>query len=145
MNAGDEQQHTVGRIEQSTRALLLASADRLSGTVRSRLRQARHAAVRARGQHRQLRLQRWAPAGAVATAALALFVVLAPHRSTPPIMPVANDALEDIDLLASDVPLNGVQGVNNNNNEFYEWAADEASSGLGAGAVSAAGVPSSGM
>jgi len=128
MNADGEQQQVDGQIEQRAHALLLASTDNLPWAVRSRLAQARHAAVMAHGQHRQRRLQRlqrWVPAGAVAAAALALFLVLAPHRSAPPVVPVANGALENIDLLASDVPLNGDQAVNY---EFYEWAADKASS-----------------
>jgi hypothetical protein len=78
----------------------------------------------------------------VAAAALALFVVWAPHRTRPAAIPVANGALEDIDLLSSDVPLNVDQDVNY---EFYEWAVDEASSAPRAGARSGVGNSSNGM
>jgi hypothetical protein len=132
MNAASEEQASDSRMEQHARALLLASAEKLPWSVRSRLTQARHAAVQARNTHRHYWLQRWAPAGAVAAAALALFVVLAPHRTRPVAGPiVANGALEDIDVLSSDVPLNVDQDVNY---EFYEWAVDEASSAPRAGA-----------
>ena len=48
--------------------------------MRSRLTQARYAALAARA-HRaaRYRLQRWAPAGAAVAAALALLVVFVPH------------------------------------------------------------------
>ncbi|MGH8144406.1 MAG: hypothetical protein ACREU2_18075 [Steroidobacteraceae bacterium] len=142
MNAGSEQQQADSALEQHSRALWLASADQLPWSVRSRLTQARHAAVRARNSRRHHRLQLWAPAGAVAAAALALLVVWAPYRTRPAAIPVANGALEDIDLLSSDVPLNVDQDVNY---EFYEWAVDEASSAPRAGAQSGTASSSSGM
>lgn len=142
MNAGDEQQQVDSPIEQQTRSLLLASAEQLPWAVRSRLTQARHAALQVRDARRHHRLQRWAPAGAVAAAALALLVVLGPHRTRPAAVPVANGALEDIDLLSSDVPLNVDQDVNY---EFYEWAVDEANSAPRAGARAGVGSSSNGM
>jgi hypothetical protein len=152
MNAGGGPQVSGGgdsgigsEFEQRTRALLLASADALTGTVRSRLTQARHTALGVRATRRHYRLQRWVPAGALAAAALALLVVLAPHRMQPPSATsavVANGALEDIDLLASDVPLSADKDVNY---EFYEWAVDEASMASNSGPRPVVGTAAGGM
>jgi hypothetical protein len=60
----------------------------------------------------------------VAGVALALFVVLAPHGSGPVRMAMTGSALEDIDLFSDSdaVSLNGDQDVDY---DFYEWAAGE--------------------
>jgi hypothetical protein len=150
MNAGGGPHLSGGgdsgsEFEQRTRALLLASADALTGTVRSRLTQARHTALGMRATQRHYRLQRWVPVGALAAAALALLVVLTPHRLQPPSVAasvVANGTLDDIDLLASDVPLSADKDVNY---EFYEWAVDEASVASNNGLRPVAGPASGGM
>ena len=69
--------------------------------------------------------RRWLPAGAAIAAALALLVVYVPHGRGGAENPVANAGLEDIELLTDNdaVPLNGDQDVDY---DFYEWAADEA-------------------
>jgi hypothetical protein len=116
------------RFEQRARAALLDSADRLPGSVRSQLTQARYAALAAHAVHRPSSLlRRWVPAGALASVALVLFVALAPHPTGVPVrVAVANPSLEDMDMLADSdgLSLNGDQDVDF---DFYEWAAEEAS------------------
>jgi hypothetical protein len=126
--------------ELRTRELLRGSAERLSGATRSRLTQARYAALAAGESRTRYRLQRWAPAGAAA-AALALLVVFVPHGMRSPATPVSNGALEDLDLLASDVPLNSDQDMDY---EFYEWAVDQAQNSA-APAPRPPGTPSAGV
>jgi hypothetical protein len=111
--------------EQRARALLLQSAEQLPGAVRSRLTQARYAALAARPGRAPSFARRWLPAGAAVAAVLALLVLYVPHGRNAVENPVANAGLEDIELLTDNdaVPLNGDQDVDY---DFYEWAADEA-------------------
>lgn len=125
MNSTSETDDHGTEFERRTRELLLSGADRLTGTTRSRLTQARYAAVAARQARVRHRLQRWAPAGAALAAALALLVMFRPHVHSA-VNPISNGALEDLDLLASDVPLTGDQDMDY---EFYEWAVDQAEHG----------------
>lgn len=127
-----------GELEQRTRALLIGSADNLPGAVRSRLTQARHAALAARQARMRYRMQRWLPAGAVAAAALALAVVFVPHGHRAPIngtVPLITNSsgVDEIELLSSDLPLNTDQDVDD---DFYEWAVN-AANGTPAGAAHA--------
>jgi hypothetical protein len=126
--------------ERRARELLLGGAERLSGATRSRLTQARYAAIAAGESRARRRLQRWAPAGAAAAAALALLVVFMPHRVHSPSNPLANAALEDLDLLASDVPLSADQDMDY---DFYEWAVAQAEPGASS-APGTPGAPSAG-
>ena len=107
------------QLERRTRELLVASSEALAGATRSRLTQARFAAVAASEHRMRRQLQRWAPAGVAAAAALTLLVVLLPHGARAPFSPVSNVALEDMDLLTSDLPLNADQDMDY---DFYEWA-----------------------
>jgi hypothetical protein len=113
--------------EQRSRELLQRSAEALPGSVRSRLTQARYAAIAARSSKASPSFaRRWMPAGAVAGVVLALFVVLAPHGSSNSIrVASAGPSMEDLDMLTDSdaVPLNGDQDVDF---DFYEWAAAEA-------------------
>jgi len=119
-----------GEFERRTRTALLASAERLPGSVRSRLTQARYAALAAHAAQRSPSLvRRWVPAGALASVVVALFVALAPHGTTTPArVALTNPSMEDIDMLTDSdgMSLNGDQDVDF---DFYEWAADEASNG----------------
>jgi hypothetical protein len=111
------------QFEQRTRELLLESAEALPGSVRSRLTQARYAALSAQSRNQAPSLaRRWMPAGAMAGVVLALFVVLAPHGSSSS---VGGPSMEDVDMLTDSeaLPLNGDQDVDY---DFYEWAAEEA-------------------
>jgi hypothetical protein len=116
--------------EQQARALLEQSAEQLPGAVRSRLTQARYAALAAQQARGPSFARRWVPAGAAVAAALALLVVYVPHMREAADNPLvnaglANAGLEDIELLTDSdaVPLNGDQDMDD---DFYEWAADEA-------------------
>jgi hypothetical protein len=116
--------------EQHARALLEQSAEQLPGAVRSRLTQARYAALAAQRAPVPSFARRWVPAGAAVAAALALLLVYVPHLHDGAENPIANAGLanaglEDIELLTDSdaVPLNGDQDVDD---DFYEWAADEA-------------------
>ena len=134
MNLGSESDS--GEFEQRTRALLLDSVDALPGAVRSRLTQARHAALAARPSRLSyLRVGHWIPAGA-AVAALALVIVfVGPLHSGPSVNPLSNVALEDLGLLTDSddaVTLNADQDVDY---DFYEWAAGEAATGAAASSV----------
>jgi hypothetical protein len=125
---GDDTGAGSSEFERRTRALLLQSAEELPGAVRSRLTQARHAALAARPA-RPARLspfaRRWVPVGAAIAAVLALLIVYVPAGRSPLEGPLANAGLEDIELLSDNdaVPLNGDQDVDY---DFYEWAATEA-------------------
>lgn len=130
MSAGMEEQAITGghaqdgELEQRARALLIGSAENLPGAVRSRLTQARHAALAARHARMRYRLQRWLPAGAVAATALALLVVFVPHgrhASAGAVNPLISNVagVDEIELLSSGMPLNADQDVDD---DFYEWA-----------------------
>jgi len=137
MNAGmSEEQAGSSKLEQRTRELLLESTEALSGAIRSRLTQARHAALTARAHGTRYRLQRWLPAGALAAAALALLVVyLPPHaHHAPATAPIAG-SIDDLDVLTSDVPLSTDPDVDYS---FYEWAVDAAGGKTGVHAPAAA-------
>jgi hypothetical protein len=121
-------------LEQRARALLVGSAENLPGAVRSRLTQARHAALAVRQARRRHQLQRWLPASALAAAALALLVVFIPHgqhTSATAVNPLIGNVagVDEIELLSSGMPLNADQDVDN---DFYEWAVDAANGANGA-------------
>jgi hypothetical protein len=126
--SGEDQEAGITEFERRTRQLLLESAERLPGSVRSRLTQARYAALAAHtSPHAPSLARRWMPAGAVAGVVLAAFVVLVPHGTgmAPVHVAMAGPALEDIDMLTDSdgLTLNGDQEVDF---DFYEWAANEA-------------------
>ena len=123
--SGEQAEVGDSEFEQRARALLTQSAEQLPGAVRSRLTQARFAALAARGARGPSFARRWVSAGAAAAAVLALLVVYVPYGHSPAENPVANAGLEDIELLTDNdaVPLNGDQDVDY---DFYEWAANEA-------------------
>ena len=119
--------------ERQLHALLQESVQRVGGHARSRLNQARHAALAeaARGSrwHRRalawLRLRSlWMPAtGAVAAAVLVAFV-LWPHAPQGyPGAEASPTTVEDLDLLADREGMDLMQG---GDGQFYEWAMAQA-------------------
>src|SRR3954471_16746335 len=107
--------------EKRTRAVLEESAARLDGRTRSRLTQARHAALAHANRPARNRWRSYLPAGA-ATAAAVLAVVMwpGPQRGTSQLTQVASP-VEDMELLTDgDAPDFVDDGVDL---EFYEWAA----------------------
>jgi hypothetical protein len=124
--------------ERQLRGLLLDSAEALPGSVRSRLTQARHAALKVHAAPMRYRLQRWVPAGAMAAAVLALLVVFVPHGRPVTNTVALNGSIEDLDLLTSDVPLTADQSDQDMGYDFYEWAVDAARDTGAAGGSTAA-------
>lgn len=119
----------TGDFERQTRAMLEESAQRLPASVRSRLTQARHAAVAARGTHRPILGlsvwgRSWVPAVAMASLFLAVVLVVIPRVNAP--TPGDKVALEDIELLSdSEVALEDKPGGQEASFDFYEWAGNE--------------------
>jgi ferric-dicitrate binding protein FerR (iron transport regulator) len=126
MSPADE---TVTEFERNARTVLDASLARIDGRTRSKLNQARHAALAAAARPRRpwWRSVTLMPAGAVA-AALLVAVVLwhAPSVGTPPDEVARAGAVEDMDLLADSDALDLMDGWDGS---FYEWAAAQSDTG----------------
>jgi len=118
--------------ELRTRALLLESAEGLPGALRSRLTQARYAALEAHRAAAPVRARGWMGAGAAAAAVLVALLVLVPHHGGAPVTALAGGPIDDLELLAESdaVPLNEDQEVDY---DFYEWAVNEADAKTEAG------------
>jgi hypothetical protein len=116
------------------KALLGASADELSGRVRSRLTRARYAALEAARPAPARHWRNWAPAGAVASGVLIALLFVGQQGSAP--VSVAANPLDDVELLAdADAYELGQEQAQeqdqaqNGDYEFYEWAAGQAEGG----------------
>jgi hypothetical protein len=112
-------------LERRTRAVLEESLKRIDGRTRSRLNQARHAALEsAAARPLAWRGFRLVPVtgGAVAAAALAVAFVLFVQRPHPISAPGegAQASLEVLDLLADEDNLSLMEDYDHS---FYEWAA----------------------
>ena len=108
--------------ERNARVLLEESLSRIDSRTRSRLNQARHAALEAAGARRPAwwRSLTLMPTAGAAAAALLVAVVLW-HRQPsgePPVLE-APHAAEDMDLLADSEALELLDGWDG---PFYEWA-----------------------
>jgi anti-sigma-K factor RskA len=107
--------------ERKARELLEESVSRIDGRIRSRLTQARHAALAAAGARRPAwwRSLTVMPTAGAAAAALLVAVVLW-HRQPsgePPVLEAQH--AEDMDLLADSEALELLDGWDG---PFYEWA-----------------------
>jgi anti-sigma-K factor RskA len=107
--------------ERKARELLEESVSRIDGRIRSRLNQARHAALAAAGARRPAwwRSLTVMPTAGAAAAALLVAVVLW-HRQPsgePPVLEAQH--AEDMDLLADSETLELLDGWDG---PFYEWA-----------------------
>jgi hypothetical protein len=116
-----------GEFEHQARIVLEDSVTRIDGRIRSRLNQARHAAVAEAARGRSMFWRRFAlmpAAGAVAAAALVAFV-LWPHSGTGEfsIAEGAHATVEDLDLLADGDGLDLVS--DESDGTFYEWAMEQ--------------------
>ena len=118
--------------ERRLQALLQESVQRVGGRARSRLTQARHAALAeaARGGRWQWPLRAltwirhqplpWMPtAGAMAAAVLVAFVLLPHAWPSHPGVVTSPASVEDLDLIAD---RDGMDLVQNGDGQFYEWA-----------------------
>jgi anti-sigma-K factor RskA len=111
--------------ERNARVVLEHSLSRVDARTRSRLNQARHAALEAAGARRRAwwRSLTLVPTAGAAAAALLVAVVLW-HRQPggePPVLE-AQHAAEDMDLLADSEALELLDGWDG---PFYEWAAEQ--------------------
>jgi hypothetical protein len=107
--------------ERRTRAALRASAEHLNGATRSRLTQARHAALAQQQPRRSwFDLRVLAPAGALAAAVLVTALLVGQHGRMPQVNPSAGGALDDMELLAD---TDAYELTQETDLEFIEWAA----------------------
>lgn len=135
--------------ERQLRDLLGESVQRVGGHARSRLNQARHAALaeaqRPRAWHLPHRLAArggrrllWMPAAGAAAAAVLVALVLWPHAPQGyPAADASHTTVEDLDLLAD---RDGMDIMENGDGQFYEWAMAQAD---GAGGQPAGSGPTS--
>lgn len=125
---GGHTKEMPGEFEQHTRALLEDSVLRIDGRIRSRLNQARHAAVEeaARRPSFWRRFHLMPAASAVAAAVLVAFV-LWPHSHQGEVAEGGHATVEDLDLLADGDALDLVSDESDGG-AFYEWAVDQTDS-----------------
>jgi len=122
--------------EEHGRRLFEASVENIDMRVRSRLTQARHAAldVSAGPRLRFLRLPVWSSAAGVTAAGVLAFALWVggpmgqPHHAQP--VADTQAGLEDLELVASSDENNAApMEMLQNDIDFYEWAADKTASG----------------
>ena len=112
--------------ERRARAVLEEGVLRIDAGIRSRLNQARQAAVAEAAKRRPALWRSFAlmPTAGAAAAALLLTMVLW-HRQPQGELPVAegvHSTVEDLDLLADGEGLELIEGWDGS---FYEWAVDQ--------------------
>jgi hypothetical protein len=115
--------------ERRARVALEESVTRIDGRVRSRLNQARQAAVEASESRRRPLFSRFftlVPTASAAAAALLVAVFLV-HNGTPTGSPPPQEqgGIGDLDLLADSDGLDMVEEGGDGSGSFYEWAADQ--------------------
>jgi hypothetical protein len=118
------------KFEQRARALLEDSVLRIDGRVRSRLNQARHAAVE-EASRRPPYWRRFAlmPAASAIAAAVLVAFVLWPHSRQGDLLVTKGGGatVEDLDLLADGDALDLVSDETDGG-AFYEWAVEQSDS-----------------
>jgi anti-sigma-K factor RskA len=127
MSVNDEE---LEAFEKRTRALLQESVTRIDSRIRSRLNQARHAALAEIERPQRMpwwRSMRLAPAAGLA-AAVALALVLWVPRPGQMLSVAENGsaAMEDLDLVADGETFDLIQ---QGDGGFYEWAVAQADGG----------------
>jgi negative regulator of sigma E activity len=125
--SADEQ---LEEFEKRTRALLEQSVTHVDARIRSRLNQARHAAL---SQLEKPQRAPWwrvfgvAPAAGVAAAVLVAVVLWGPRPGQmTPATEGASSAVEDLDLVADGETFDLIQ---QGDGGFYEWAVAQADAG----------------
>jgi len=129
--AAEQEDSAQAAFTEKARGLLLDSVDSIDGHTRSRLTQARHAAINELARPRQSPFlpMRWlAPAGSFAAIALVAFIWLGVGTPGMPdagtgsgVSFVANSPIDDIEILATAENLELFEEM-----EFYEWLEAEA-------------------
>lgn len=122
-------------LEARARELLASSLVRIDARTRSRLTEARHAALAAALERRRSlwRSPKLMPVtGAVAAAAVAAVLILYGRQAGPaaPATGASQPSLEVLDLLTSDESMSLVE---NYDGGFYEWAAAQAEGSVAEG------------
>jgi hypothetical protein len=120
--------------EERSRALFNDSVDGLDFALRSRLTQARNAAIEAASSRRRpwfFRVGVLAPAGMTAAAALAAVLWLGSPLIEGPVTVVDGQPnLEDLEIVASTDEVGGdAMDMLQDDIEFYDWAEKAANSG----------------
>jgi hypothetical protein len=117
--------------ERQLRDLLEEGVQRVGGHARSRLNQARHAALAEAQRHRVWHLPQrlaartgrrllWVPAAGAVAAAVLVALVLWPHAPQGyPAVDTSHTTVEDLDLIAD---RDGMDIMANGGGQFYEWA-----------------------
>jgi hypothetical protein len=124
----------VTDFERNARTVLEESVLRIDARTRSRLNQARHAALEAASAPRRSWWHSFTlmPAAGAAAAALLVAVTLW-HRepaSELPVLAAQSASVEDMDLLTDSEALDLMEG---GDGSFYEWAAAQAENGASDG------------
>lgn len=128
-------------LERRSRELYQESVEHLDMRTRSRLTQARHAALAAAGGATRPRWVSWAPLYGI-SAALVLGIALwlgSANSDRLTVMTDGRNGIEDLELVASNDQLEFLQ----EDPEFYEWAENSDAIGFGAGDAGSA-VPTPG-
>ena len=120
--------------EERSRGLFHDSVEGLDFALRSRLTQARHAAVEAASARRRrwfFRLGMWTPAaGVTAAAVLGVFLwVGSPLGKHAVTVADGQPNLEDLDIVASSEGSGDAMDMLQDDVEFYDWANKAANSG----------------
>lgn len=104
--------------EKRAQSLLQASADQLDGATRSRLTQARHAALEAVKEKSRTPKWYWlAPATAAATAMMVVFVTSNQSAVEAPVALI--EPVDEMEIVTAEDSLEFYRDV-----EFYAWLAD---------------------
>lgn len=116
--------------EARAQSLFAESVENLDGRTRSKLTQARQAALEAaRSQGGRPRHHIWAAfSGATTVAVLAVWLAIGPAGRDVPMQEVRGIALDDLDIVADTTDLDLLQDV-----EFYAWMAQQRSGGENSG------------
>jgi len=123
---------TTTEFEKRTRELLEDSVQRVDGRIRSRLNQARHAAIEEATRRRSSPWSRFMlmPAAGAVAAALLVAIVFWPHSHMGDKLTSESGghaSMEDLDLIADSDALDLVSDETDTG-QFYEWAVDQADS-----------------
>lgn len=114
-------------LERKSRAAFDESVESLDAATRSRLARARATALEGLQHRRMAWSSTWLPVGAAAAAALVAVMLWQGDENGPQATEPALAALEDLDIVAGAEDL----AMFDEDEEFYAWAADEMSDGVG--------------
>jgi hypothetical protein len=130
MSVQGEGKHDYSELEAQARTLLTESVARVDGRIRSRLNQARQAAVAEAGtRHKWFSGSFFLMPTAGAAAAAALVALVLWHHQPQGTLPVSTEgqlSAEDLDLIADGDGLDLMQDADGS---FYEWAAGQSDAG----------------